>query len=37
VDYVLSGIAHGFDIGFLPQFPVTSSQKNKASATAHPG
>jgi hypothetical protein len=26
----------GFDIGFLPQFPVTSAQKNKASATAHP-
>jgi hypothetical protein len=36
VDYVLSGIAHGFDIGFRPQFPVTSAQKNKASATAHP-
>ena len=29
VDYVLSGIAHGFDIGFRPQFPVNS-------ATAHP-
>jgi hypothetical protein len=36
VDYVLSGIAHSFDIGFLPQFPVTSGQKNKASAIAHP-
>ena len=36
MDYVLSGIAHGFDIGFLPQFPVTSARKNKASATAHP-
>ena len=36
VDYVLSGITHGFDIGFLPQFPITSARKNKASATAHP-
>jgi hypothetical protein len=33
---VLSGIAHGFDIGFRLQFPVTSARKNKASATAHP-
>ena len=32
----LSGIAHGFDIGFLPQFHVTSARKNKDSATAHP-
>jgi hypothetical protein len=30
------GLPMGFDIGFLPQFPVTSAQKNKASATAHP-
>ncbi len=36
VDYVLSGIAHGFDIGFRPNFQLSSARKNKASAIAHP-
>ncbi len=36
VDYVLSGIAHGFDIGFRPNFQLSSARKNKASTIVHP-
>ena len=36
VNYVLHGIARGFDIGFSPQSPLMSSRKNKASAYEHP-
>ena len=36
VNYVLHGIARGFDIGFSPQSPLTSARKNKASAYEHP-
>ena len=36
VDYVLSGIAHGFNIGCSPQVRLTAARKNKASAYEHP-
>ena len=36
VDYVLSGIAHGFNIGCSPQVQLTAARKNKASAYEHP-
>jgi hypothetical protein len=36
VDYVLSGIAHGFNIGCSTQVQLTAARKNKASAYEHP-
>ena len=36
VNYVLHGIARGFDIGFSAQSPLTSARKNEALAYEHP-
>ena len=36
MDYVLSGIAHGFNIGCSTQVQLTAARKNKASAYEHP-
>jgi hypothetical protein len=36
VDYVLSGIAHSFNIGCSSQVQLTVARKNKASAYEHP-
>jgi hypothetical protein len=35
VDYVLSGIAHSFNIGCSPQVQLTATRKNKESAYEH--
>ena len=36
MDYILSGIVHGFNIGFRPNFQSSSARKNKDLVIAHP-